>query len=130
MTEPQKPAEGDGPRDRDADRAIVFSVPRTTETVELEKETIRNLHKLAYMLEGMRLREFVAHMQNPRRMLLTNFAAGVARGFGFIVGMTVVVGLALFVLREMVDLPLIGKYIARIVEIVREELNNRPPAAY
>jgi hypothetical protein len=130
MTEPQNPLPDENAAGRGEDKSLMFSVPRTTETVELEKETIRSLHKLAYILEGMRLREFVAHMQNPRRMLLTNFAAGVARGFGFIVGMTVVVGLALFLLREMVDLPLIGKYIARIVEIVRQELNNRPPGAY
>lgn len=107
-------------------KAQTFNIPATTEQVELEKDTIRNLNKLALIMERMRLSEYLELIQNPRRLIFMNFVAGVARGFGFVMGMTVLVALALFGLSKMVDLPLIGKYIAKIVEIVHQELSNRP----
>ena len=112
------------------DKVQVFSIPSTGEKVELEKDTIRSLHNLANILERMRLSDYITMMQNPRRLIVLNFIAGLARGFGIVVGMTVVFALALYSLSKLVDLPLIGKYIARIVEIVREELNSGGPPKF
>lgn len=130
MADSLNPNPDTSPQGADPDKVQMFNIPATSEIVELEKDTIRSLHKLASILERMRLSEYIAMMQQPRRMIFLNFIAGLSRGFGFVLGMTVLVGLALFVLRELVDLPLIGKYIARIVDIVRQELNNRPPGGF
>jgi hypothetical protein len=119
MADSQNPKPDSGPQGAEPDKVQMLNIPATSEFVELEKDTIRSLHKLAFILERMRLSEYIAMMQQPRRMIFLNFIAGLSRGFGFVLGMTVLMGLALFVLRELVDLPLIGKYIARIVDIVR-----------
>ena len=39
-----------------------------------------------------------------------NFKAGIAKGFGITIGMTVVVGIFIWILTMLVDLPLIGEY--------------------
>jgi len=39
-----------------------------------------------------------------------NFKAGIAKGFGITIGMTVVVGIFIWILTMLMDLPLIGEY--------------------
>ena len=111
--------------DASEDKVQVFHIPDTAETLSMEKETLAGLQKLILMFERMHLAEYLAMLQNPRRMIMVNFVAGLARGFGFILGMTVLMGFALLVLSWMVDLPLVGKYIARVVEIVQQELAGK-----
>ena len=109
--------------------AEVFSIPEPAQTVRLEPETVVRLHRLADIFERMNLAQYLAFMSSPRRILWFNFVAGLARGLGFAIGMTVLFGLTLYLLGHMVDLPLIGKYIAKIVAVVNEEINpNLDPA--
>jgi hypothetical protein len=41
-----------------------------------------------------------------------NFKAGVARGLGMTVGAALVLGITLWILTKLVDLPLVGEYFA------------------
>lgn len=106
----------------DEERLQVFHIPDTKEMVALEKDAIRGLQKVAFILERMNLSEYISLMQNPRRLVFMNFVAGLSRGFGVVIGMTFLFAVFLFVLGHMVDLPLIGKYIAQLVHAVNEEL--------
>jgi hypothetical protein len=51
---------------------------------------------------------------------------GLARGFGFFLGMTILGALVLVILHKMVDMPLIGKYIADIITAVKQQLAQLP----
>jgi len=102
----------------------VFSIPSTREIVELETDTLRHLHKLVYVFERMQLSDYISILQNPRRLIMMNFFAGVARGFGVIIGMTVLMALFLYILGRLVDAPLVGKYAAKFIHIVQTELKN------
>ena len=53
-----------------------------------------------------------------------NFFAGIARGFGAVIGATVLVALFLYFLSFLISLniPHIGKYIAELVKIVEKYL--------
>ena len=53
-----------------------------------------------------------------------NFRAGVARGFGVTVGMTVVLGILVWVLTMLVDLPLVGDYFRNAEQYVSEYAEN------
>ena len=114
--EGDKASDGGGPK--------VFSIPSTRELVELEADTLKQLHKLAYVFEKLRLSEYISMLQNTRRLLYINFIAGVARGFGVIIGMTVLMALFLYFMGSLVDAPVVGKYAAKIVTIVQDELKN------
>ncbi len=103
----------------------VFTIPDPAREFRLDPVTINGIQKLAYIFERMNLSEYISIMQDKRKIIFNNFIAGLARGFGFSIGMTVLLGVLVYILSHMVDLPLIGKYIAHIVQIVQEEVKMR-----
>ena len=58
---------------------------------------------------------------NRKKLLVTNFIAGISRGIGIGIGVTIITALIVILLRQIVTLniPIIGEYIADIVEIVQ-----------
>jgi len=76
--------------------------------------------KLAEAVEKMKIAEYVEYLSNTRRMLTTNFLAGLARGLGMAVGFTILGAVVVYILRRLVllNLPLIGDFIAHIVRLV------------
>ncbi|NLO81783.1 MAG: hypothetical protein GX094_01780 [Clostridiales bacterium] len=93
-----------------------------------EKNTVRNqltvIEEIARTFEKMRFGEYIEYLNDTRRMIRTNFIAGLARGFGMAVGFTVLGALALYFLTQLANknLPIIGGFIAEIVKIVRQHL--------
>lgn len=83
------------------------------------------LDRLARTLDQARIAEYVALQQDTRRLLYLNFLAGVARGLGTAMGFTLVGAMVLYILRRMVSIPLIGTFIAQIVEIVTTQLGRQ-----
>lgn len=63
-------------------------------------------------------------IQNPVRLIFLNFLAGLARGFGIAIGLTIIASLFIVLLTRLasLNLPIIGKYIAELVRIVNEQL--------
>lgn len=93
---------------------------------ELE-EVQGQVAKLAKILEQMRLADYITYLNHPGRMLLINFATGLARGLGAAIGATLLAGLAIMVLKWLgvLNLPLIGGVIADLVEIVNEHVGSK-----
>ncbi len=86
-----------------------------------EKEDLK--HKIAELsakIEKFNLAEYMTLLNSPRRFLMVNFLGGLARGFGIALGMTLLGALVLYVLQRLVvlNLPLIGDFIAELVRIV------------
>ena len=54
--------------------------------------------------------EYMAYLQSPRRIILTNLSAGIAKGLGLTIGMSVIIGLAAWALTLMVRLPVVGEW--------------------
>jgi hypothetical protein len=77
---------------------------------------------LSINIEKMKIAEYVDLLGHPAKLLFINFIAGVARGIGLAVGATILGAVLLIILSRMVDLPLIGGYIAQIVKIVQQKL--------
>jgi len=68
--------------------------------------------------------EYLEYLQSGKRIMWVNFRAGVAKGFGITIGMTVVLGVAVWVLTMLVDLPIIGEYFKNTVGYVTEYAEN------
>lgn len=63
-------------------------------------------------------------LSRPGRLVYLNFMAGMARGFGIAVGLTLVSAIFLAILAKVasLNLPIISNFIARIVRLVNEQL--------
>jgi hypothetical protein len=77
-------------------------------------------------MEKSKFIDYVYYLENPRRMLLPNFLAGLARGFGAAIGFTILAAVIIYVLQLIVkwNLPLIGEFISEIVNIVENNLQK------
>lgn len=75
-------------------------------------------------MEKFNLAEYMNLLNNPRRYLFINLAAGVARGFGIALGFSILGALGLWIMQRLVVLkiPIIGDFIAEIVRIVQNQL--------
>ncbi len=82
------------------------------------------IEKLSDAMEKANFSAYVEVLQNPWKVFRLNLLFGTARGLGMMFGMTVVFTLFVYTLSHLVDLPLVGKYIAVIVKAVHEELKK------
>ncbi len=88
----------------------------------------RKLDRLSLSLARANLESFTDLWLRPRRMLWLNFLAGLARGFGIAIGLTLVAAAFLSILGRVaaLHLPVIGRYIAEIVHLVNTQLRTLP----
>ncbi|HEY5714757.1 MAG TPA: DUF5665 domain-containing protein [Candidatus Gracilibacteria bacterium] len=84
-----------------------FSKDELQELRSLDAE----MKRLLRTFEGIGFNDFVRYLGSKRKIFLTNFVAGMAKGLGIIIGMTVVVAVLIWLLSYMVDFPLIGQYL-------------------
>jgi len=84
----------------------------------------QKIENLLTVMERSSVAELIELYRTPRRMLLLSFTSGVARGFGIAVGFTVIGALFLYLLGRlaMLNLPVIGEFVAEITRIVQGEL--------
>ncbi|MBS3899106.1 MAG: hypothetical protein KGZ54_02620 [Dethiobacter sp.] len=84
----------------------------------------QRLIKLVQEFEKFNIAEYMLLLNNPRRFFWINFLGGVARGLGVALGATVVAAILISILQRMVvlNLPIIGDYIAEIVRIVQDHM--------
>ena len=98
-------------------------------TAGLVKRLSEKIDELSVNLEKMKLAEYIEMMENPRRLLYMNFVMGLVRGFGMAIGFTILAALVLWLMQRLVvlNLPLIGNFIAEIVGLVQYELQVGGP---
>lgn len=80
---------------------------------------IDNLNKK--LLES-NLLDIAGLLGNRKKLLWTNLIAGISRGIGIGIGVTIISAILVILLQKIVTLniPVIGEYIADIVEIVQK----------
>lgn len=82
------------------------------------------IDQLATNMEKMKLAEYVELLGDTKRLLWVNFISGIARGLGIAIGFTILGAILLYFLQKLVvlNLPLIGDFIAHIVQMVQLRL--------
>lgn len=100
-----------------------------TDTAEsaLLQRLAEKVADLTMAMEKMDLAEYLALVNRPARLMYINFIAGIARGFGFAVGFALLGAILVYLLKQMVvlNLPVIGDFIADLVEIVQYQIEAR-----
>ena len=81
------------------------------------KKQIEELNK---KIENNKIKEYVILMEDTKKLLWKNFIAGIARGLGTGIGVTILGAIILIILRRVVllNIPVIGKYLKDILDIV------------
>ena len=79
-----------------------------------------NIERLLRFLEKKRIEQLVDLLGSKKEIIKRNFLAGIFRGMGFGIGVTIVTAIIIYILQKLVrlNLPGIGKFITDIVEIV------------
>ena len=86
----------------------------------------KKLDRIALNMEKLKLVDYVYYLEHPRKMIFANFLGGLARGFGAAVGFTLLGAVVIYILQAVVmwKLPVIGKVITDIVNIVQDNLTK------
>jgi len=99
------------------------------EQVLNELQEVRKLNermdKIALFLEDIRLADVIQNYTSPRKLLWTNFLAGLSRGLGLTIGTAIVLGLLGYILKQFLSIPIIGDYIGQIVDYVNTYRQSR-----
>ncbi len=97
------------------------------ESRRLTESLSQKVADLTLALEKSSLAEYVELVRRPWWMIWINFLAGMARGLGMAVGFTLLGALLIYVLKGsfVQGLPIIGGFLADLVEIVQIELRSR-----
>ncbi|ADG82690.1 DUF5665 domain-containing protein [Thermincola potens] len=84
----------------------------------------KKIEELGLAMEKMKLAEYVELLNKPMRLFFINFFAGIARGLGMAIGFTLLGAILIYTLQrlQVLNLPVIGDFIADIVRIVQAQL--------
>ncbi len=93
-----------------------------------QNKLIAQVHLLNKVLMRYNIEGLVDLLSKPFRLVYLNFIAGIARGFGIAIGLTLITAVFLSVLAKIasLNLPIISNFIARIVRLVNEQLSTLP----
>ncbi|MBQ3111641.1 MAG: hypothetical protein IJC70_02080 [Firmicutes bacterium] len=90
--------------------------------LQIEQETLDALKRLADYLERMNYADYVMLTQKPRKLLVSGFLYGVARGLGYAVGFTIIGALLIWLINQLnvLNLPVIGDFIAELLVYIQD----------
>lgn len=91
---------------------------------EIVRYVDKKIDQLNEKMDKMKVLDYMESMQSPWRLFIINFFSGVSRGFGMAVGFTILGAIVIYFLQKAVllNIPLIGHFIAQIVSIVQKHL--------
>lgn len=90
---------------------------------EKENILINQIDDLNQKLLKSNIIEISQLLGNRKRLLVVNLISGISKGIGIGIGVTLITAILVWILQKIVTLniPIIGKYVADIVEIVMKK---------
>ena len=93
-----------------------------------QQKMLVKLNRLVENWEEARNTDSALFFKRPAKVIWASIVIGISRGVGFVIGVSIVSSIVIavlgWVLAKFVSLPIIGEYIALIVEHVQQYLNN------
>jgi len=87
---------------------------------EKEKSLTESIITLTKLVKQLRSEKYLQMIENRKKFLFYNFLSGVTRGIGFGLGTTLVLGLILWILSQLITIPLLGDWIIHIINYIQE----------
>lgn len=88
---------------------------------KVEKLLLENIDKLNKSLQRNNFLDLVELLGDRKRLFIRNFTSGIFKGIGIGIGVTLITAILLILLQKIValNIPVIGEFIADIVDIVQ-----------
>ncbi len=87
-----------------------------------------NVEKLAAHFEKATIQDYLKFVGNPWKVLGTNLLAGIMRGFGLAIGITIIFAVIMIILTKilshLITLPFVGREVAQLVQMVNGYLKE------
>lgn len=82
------------------------------------------VNKLIEILEKSKIEEWMYILGNKKEIIKRNLIAGIFRGVGIGIGVTIITAVLIIFLQKIValNIPIIGEYIADIIKIVELQI--------
>lgn len=89
-----------------------------------DKRINKKLDNINEKLDKSRIIEISYILGSKKEIIKRNFLAGIAKGVGAGIGITVISALIIYFLRKLIilNIPVLGEYITDIIEIVQRKL--------
>ncbi|HZJ76495.1 MAG TPA: DUF5665 domain-containing protein [Oscillospiraceae bacterium] len=81
-------------------------------------DRVDHIEKIPRRMDNIGVAEYIEMISNPKRVIFMNFIAGLTRGLGMGIGFTVLAGIVLYLMRSWVNLPVVGRLIAELLDII------------
>ena len=81
-------------------------------------ETKRDLARIVEVFNQIGFRDFVNYLSSPGRIIWRNLIAGIFRGLGILIGLTVVIGILVWLFTIFIDIPLLGQYFQQLIDVL------------
>lgn len=95
------------------------------------EELTNRIEKALYKWEKITVTEYEEYRREKKKVLFFNFLLGVMRGVGFVIGVTIISAVVLailaWLLSKSLNMPIIGRFIATIVDYVKLYSQNVSP---
>ena len=90
---------------------------------EKSQNSLLSLQSVADVLQRSGISDYIEFLSNPKRVIIVNLWAGIARGFGMAVGFTLIGALVVYILQKLAyqHIPYIGSFVSEIVKIVKHQ---------
>ena len=76
-----------------------------------EERLIHKLEHIEFKLANLGLREYIDYLYSPKHIIWNNLMAGIFKGFGIVLGATVVVALVTLIMSFLTGVPIIGEFV-------------------
>lgn len=85
-----------------------------------EKTLVESITNLTELVKQLRSERYLQMIDNRRRFLFYNFMAGAARGVGWALGATIILGIVIWILSQLINVPFLGDWIGNIIDYIQE----------
>jgi len=91
--------------------------PELTKRLEELPAYLSRLEEFSLKLEETKIAEYMTYLANPGRMIRVNLLMGLARGFGFAMGLGILSALFIYILQWVIrlNLPLISDFLVDVL---------------
>lgn len=91
----------------------------------MRAQVVHNKYVNVDLLKNEEMQDYFRYLTSTRRIFLSNFLAGTARGLGFVIGTVLVIALVTFMVsRVLAEIPWIGEIFRWMDDWLRENIES------